>query len=328
MVTHATTESSAASGLRPIHSMRDMIGVTTLIEQVFADDMDERGRYSMREMRWIGALFGWMDLFSAPGQGMMPGYVWVENGRIVGNATTRRLSAFGRGWMIGNVAVAPEWRGRGIARQMMEAALELVRHNAGEWVALQVRSDNAIAHGLYHSLGFVDTGELVFFEHRQADRVMAPSPPAIGRFRPVRPGDMDYLFALAQSLIPESVRWAEPVYRSNFDLSVERTLGNWFTGTQNVWRVYEVDDHIWGAALLEVKRRKRWGQLHVWMMPTHAGSAEQALIDSVLAEVQDPLDLIVARLPGAHIEGRVALTTRGFRQIRALTSMKLTLSET
>ena len=72
----------------------------------------------------MGTLFGWMDWFASPGQGLMPGYVWVEDGRIVGNVTVRKLSAFGRGWMIGNVAVAPEWRGRGIARQMMEASIE------------------------------------------------------------------------------------------------------------------------------------------------------------------------------------------------------------
>ena len=328
MVTHATSESSAASGLRPIRSMRDMIGVTTLIEQVFAEEMDGRGHQSMREMRWIGALLGWMDLFSAPGQGMLPGYVWVEDDRIVGNATVRRLSAFGRGWMIGNVAVAPGWRGRGIARQMMDAALELVRHNAGEWVALQVRTDNAAARGLYQSLGFVDTGELVFFERRQPDRVGAPPLPPIGQLRPARAGDMHNLFTLAQSLVPESVRWAEPVYRSDFDLGLERQLGNWLTGTRHIWRIHEVDEHIWGAALLEVKPRLRWGRLQVWVVPTHTGSAEQQLIDSVLAEVQDPIDLIVARLPGAHIAGRVALTTRGFRQIRALTSMKLTLHDT
>jgi hypothetical protein len=50
------------------------------------------------------------------------------------------------------------------------------------------------------------------------------------------------------------------------------------------------------------------------------------LIDSVLAELDDPLDLLVARIPGEHIAGRVALTTRSFRQVRALTSMKLALN--
>src|SRR5512136_2661198 len=145
MVAHATSNSSATPGLRPINSMRDVVEVTTLIERAFADDMDASSRSHMREMRWLGMLFGWLDWFASPGQGFMPGYVWVEDGQIVGNVTVRKLSVFGRGWMIGNVAVAPEWRGRGIARQMMEASIGLVRHNHGDWIALQVRTDNEIA---------------------------------------------------------------------------------------------------------------------------------------------------------------------------------------
>ncbi|NTU62109.1 MAG: GNAT family N-acetyltransferase, partial [Chloroflexi bacterium] len=198
MVTHATSDSSAARGLRPIQSMRDLVGVTVLIERAFADDMDAIGRSHMREMRWLGTLFGWMDWFSSPGQGFMPGYVWVEDGRIVGNVTVRKLSTFGRGWMIGNVAVAPEWRGRGIARQMMEAGIELVRHNHGDWIALQVRTDNDIAHNLYQTLGFVGTGEMVYFECRtlNAGQAAPPEPVTGVRLRPARAGDMDQLHAL------------------------------------------------------------------------------------------------------------------------------------
>ena len=329
MVAHATSGSSVASGLRPINSMRDLIGITTLIEQAFADDMDAIGRAHMREMRWLGTFFGWLDWLSSPGQGFMPGYVWVENGQIVGNVTVRKLSTFGRGWMIGNVAVAPEWRGRGIARRMMDAALELVRHNHGEWIALQVRTDNAIARKLYQTLGFSETGEMVTFECRALGAAQATSAqlPMGKRLRPARSDDMDQLFTLAQSFVPESVRWAEPVYRSLFDMSFERNLADWFNGEKRVWRVIESSDHLCGGALLEIKRRQRSAHLNLWVVPTHTGQCEDALIDAVLAEVNHPIELVTARVPGEAIGGRVALTTRGFRQVRALTSMKLTLNE-
>lgn len=329
MVAHATSDSAPARGLRPINSMRDLVGITTLIERAFADEMDASGRAQWREMRWTGMLFGWMDWLASPGQGLMPGYLWIEDGQIVGNVTVRRLSTFGHGWMIGNVAVAPEWRGRGIARQMMDAAIDLVRHNHGEWIALQVRTDNEIARKLYQTLGFSDTGEMVQLECRTPHDIQAtkPAPIISGQLRPARANDMDHLYTLAQSLVPESVRWAEPVYRSLFDASMERSLTDWFTGEQHVWRVVESSGHPCGAALLEIKRRKRWARLHLWIMPTHAGEYEEALIDSVLAELHHPIDLVAARLPGEAIGGRVALTTRGFRQVRAHTSMKLTLIE-
>jgi ribosomal protein S18 acetylase RimI-like enzyme len=309
--------------------MRDLAGVATLIERAFADDMDASSRAHMREMRWMGALFGWLDWFTSPGQGLMPGYVWLEGGQIVGNVTVRKLTTFGRGWMIGNVAVAPEWRRRGIARQMMEAGIELVRHNHGDWIALQVRTDNESARSLYHTLGFVDTGELVSFECRAlgAERVARAQQMSGSRLRPARAGDMGRLYTLAQSFVPDSVRWAEPVYRSLFDMSVERGLTDWLSGERRVWRVIESVDQLHGAALLEIKRRRRWGRLHLWIVPAHSGQYEDALIDSVLAELKHPIDRVAARLPGEHIAGRVALTTRGFRPVRALTSMKLVLGE-
>jgi ribosomal protein S18 acetylase RimI-like enzyme len=329
MVAHATSDSSPTRGLRPINSMHDLVGITTLIEHAFADDMDASGRAHMREMRWMGTLFGWMDWLASPGQGLMPGYVWLEDGRIVGNVTVRKLSMFGHGWMIGNVAVAPEWRRRGIARQMMDAAIELVRHNHGEWIALQVRADNDVARKLYQTLGFADTGEMAYLECRSPNefRATKPAPTTSGQLRPARASDMEQLYTLAQSFVPESVRWAEPVYRSQFDLSLERNLTDWFTGERHVWRVVETVDHLCGAALLEIKRRKRWARLQIWIVPAHAGEYEEALVDSVLAELHHPIDLVTARLPGDAIGGRVALTTRGFRQVRALTSMKLTLNE-
>ncbi len=326
MVAHATPNQSVSSGLRPIDSMRDMVGITRLIELAFTDDMDARGRAAMRDMRWMGTLLGWADWLTSPGQGMMPGYVWLENGRIVGNITVRRLSMFGAGWMIGNVAVAPEWRGRGIGRQLMEAGVELVRHNHGDWIALQVRSDNEIARSLYRSLGFSETGEIIYFEATPPDRVGAAPAAGAVRIRPALERDMHRLYTLAQARIPDSVRWAEPVYRSTFDLSLGRRLTDWFTAGQHIWRVADVGDHLWGAALLHVKQREQQAQLSLWVVPERADRVEQVLVDSVLAEVHTPLRSITARILGDHIAGRVALTTRGFRQVRALTSMKLTLN--
>ena len=186
-----------------------------------------------------------------------------------------------------------------------------MRHNHGEWIALQVRTDNEIARNLYQTLGFAETGEMVYARVPRARLPIGRSsrrrPPA-SRLRPARASDMGQLYTLAQSFVPDSVRWAEPVYRSLFDVSLGRSLADWFTGEQHVWRVVESVDHLCGAALLEIKRRKRWARLHLWVVPAHAGEIEDALIDSVLAELHHPIDLVVARVPGEHIAGRVALT--------------------
>jgi ribosomal-protein-alanine N-acetyltransferase len=55
---------------------------------------------------------------------------------------------------LANVAVAREWRGRGIGRYLMEKLLERSRRHRASWIALEVRFSNEMARSLYESLGF------------------------------------------------------------------------------------------------------------------------------------------------------------------------------
>lgn len=56
------------------------------------------------------------------------------------------------------IAVAPEARGRGIGRGLMERMLTQARDRHVREVFLEVRADNDVAQQLYRSLGFVELG--------------------------------------------------------------------------------------------------------------------------------------------------------------------------
>src|SRR5690606_14211251 len=87
-------------------------------------------------------------------QDYMGGYVWVEDGRVVANITLTRADHSSTQWIISNVAVLPEYRRRGIARELVQAALDHARAMRGVRVLLQVRSDNVAARTLYELMGF------------------------------------------------------------------------------------------------------------------------------------------------------------------------------
>lgn len=57
-----------------------------------------------------------------------------------------------------DIAVAPEMRGRGVARLLMDHAIMTAREKGGEVLALEVRSTNGSAISLYERCGFVRTG--------------------------------------------------------------------------------------------------------------------------------------------------------------------------
>lgn len=59
---------------------------------------------------------------------------------------------------ITNVAVHPEWRGRGIACQMLQALMEQGKTRGIERYTLEVRVSNASAIHVYEKLGFTSVG--------------------------------------------------------------------------------------------------------------------------------------------------------------------------
>lgn len=68
------------------------------------------------------------------------------------------LQVIGGDGEISNVAVMPAFRGRGIARNLLEAAIENARQQGVKDFTLEVRAGNLPAIHLYESLGFRQEG--------------------------------------------------------------------------------------------------------------------------------------------------------------------------
>ncbi len=154
-------EQRLRQGLHYMNPRQDLKEVVDLLQEVFAPYMDSEGRYVLQEMRLMARLASWLGSW-AMGPGVygsaLVGFVWLENGHVVGHVTVQRLDYEGIRWQIANVAVAEPYRGRGIGRALMDAALEHIRRLEGTWAVLQVRANNEPALHLYRSLGFETVG--------------------------------------------------------------------------------------------------------------------------------------------------------------------------
>ena len=82
-------------------------------------------------------------------------FVAEHNGIIVGYVCL--MSLFEEAQIL-DIAVAPEQRGKGIARILMDHAISVAREKGAEVLALEVRSTNVAAITLYERCGFVRTG--------------------------------------------------------------------------------------------------------------------------------------------------------------------------
>jgi len=146
--------------LRPLNILRDLPAVADLIELCFSHTMDSDGKRYVQDMRRAGSdnsFLKWANRVAESTSLPLTGYIWEENGHIVGNASLVPFRHKGhRLYLIANVAVHPDHRRKGIARALTERAMQHARERKVDDIWLHVREDNLEAIRLYTSLGFVE----------------------------------------------------------------------------------------------------------------------------------------------------------------------------
>jgi ribosomal-protein-alanine N-acetyltransferase len=103
---------------------------------------------------------------------------WVVGDPPVGYAVTWRS---GDVVDLNRIAVRPEDRGRGVARQLLDAALEASRVDRADRVLLEVAATNTAALALYASAGFVEIDRRRRYYRDGTDAVVMRLPLAAAR---------------------------------------------------------------------------------------------------------------------------------------------------
>jgi ribosomal protein S18 acetylase RimI-like enzyme len=224
-----------ADPIRQFDLTRDLDQVADLIELCFPIHSDPDGqtyvndmRKTARELRLMGRLAG----LSAHYPAKSSGFVWEENGQIIGNLSLIPLQKDGRRvHLIANVAVRPEHRRCGIARQLTQRALQALHQQRETQVWLQVRDDNPPAIGLYRSLGFSEQAIRTTWRIRPRDckhALVSPRPNLSVR----RGAQCDW--SLEQTLLeeayPQNIRWNLQVNFRRFTPGIVQTVSNFLEG--------------------------------------------------------------------------------------------------
>ena len=89
-------------------------------------------------------------------------FVAEATGRVVGYVTTVIHREAGKG-RIPNLAVAAEFRGHGLGRQLIEHALEYFRREGLAYAMIETMEQNEIGRHLYPACGFVEVARQVHF---------------------------------------------------------------------------------------------------------------------------------------------------------------------
>jgi GNAT superfamily N-acetyltransferase len=194
----------------------DLAPVADLIELCFTETLDDEGRRYIRQMRSSARYSGMLHLAAMnPLRDTAPysGFVWEEDDRIVGNLSQFSMPSRGKKvYLIANVAVHPDYRQRGIARAMTEAALEHSRDQRVDSTWLHVRDDNSQAIEFYRSMGFVERTRRTTWMAKSLD---GPPPslvgPVVGPRRREHWPQQAYWF---EQIHPPEIDWYLPFKRN------------------------------------------------------------------------------------------------------------------
>jgi ribosomal protein S18 acetylase RimI-like enzyme len=211
--------------LRPLNVLRDLSAVADLIELCFSPTMDNDGQRYLSDMRRASrddSFLRWASRVSETASMPLMGYVWEQDGRIVGNASLIPFRDRGkRVYLIANVATHPEYRRRGIGRALTERVMKQARDKNAASIWLHVRDDNPGAIELYQELGFQEIARRTTWQASPDHRLSYPDTTSriVPRHPHFWPLQQDWL----RRLYPGELRW----YQSWNTNALRPGLGGW-----------------------------------------------------------------------------------------------------
>ena len=219
--------------IRPFDANQDMKQVADLIELCFSDTLDPDGRRYLQQMRfaaenprylnWASSTLEWINL-------PMNGFVWLQDEKLVGNLSLIPFQSQGQhNYLIANVAVHPDFRRQGIAKQLTLKAIEYVERRGSPAVWLHVRAENTAAINLYRTLGFRERARRTTW-FSQMDYQPSSMPQGI-KIRPRPPQMWELHRTWLQYSYPKELAW-------HFSLNLNELRSGWLARLQRFLRAY------------------------------------------------------------------------------------------
>lgn len=325
MVVTAQARGQSRNGPRPINLNKDIPQIMHLLEICFGAKLNVEGQRMLAGPTNPDRQIAFLWRLKPAASKLALGYVWEDNGRIVGNVTVLTTKVPGR-YLVVNVAVHPDHRRRGIARALMEKVEKMVQLRGGHEIILQVVKENEPARALYRALDYTIIGSMTAW-YAPASRLRTiDSTPASGLnpyIRELRGSEWRAAYQLDQAALNPDLNWPEPLPHDAYKLNFWRRIVNFFNGRSiETWVIPNASEQPIGLASI----LSEWGRSHrvsVRVHPTWQGEMERPLVAKVLRRLQYlPRRKVRIDHPDDDVEMNNLLQAANFSPKRTLTHMR------
>jgi ribosomal protein S18 acetylase RimI-like enzyme len=307
--------------IRLIDAWRDGSSIADLLELSFRDEgIDDNGLRMIRMLRNYGP-------FESILMEGSPGFVWVEDGQVLGNVGMLRNPTRRDTWVIGNVATHPAHRNRGIASALLRAIIHYSHVRGARNIALQVVEGNRPAQHLYEKHGFHSVGAVAYY--RRASVRVQPvwhDVSAVGALAVRRAGwiDSENVWGTSRLNVPEELTYSEPFDERVYRLGLRWSLANFFSGNPDRWLVGEAGGRFAGAVRTRVNMEASEHHVELMLAPETGEDRGIALLEQALKHFEIYIGKpLLATQSRPHEASHAALQAMGFKPQRTLVHMLL-----
>ncbi len=332
LATPITTAGGSQNGPRPINLTKDTRQVFDLLHVSFGPLQRPTQSWLMSNRYSLSHTANWSSRLSQLAHGFVPGFVWEEDGQIVGNATLLQSEIPGR-YLVANVAVHPDYRRRGIARGLMDEIIPYVAKLKGRRIMLQVDSINESAVLLYRSLNFDILGTINRW-NASPERLRPLSDPSHTgiRVQALLRREWQAAFELDLRSVNPDLTWPIPPAPDQYKFNIWRRLGDLLNARHfEGWVCRRRNPASGGRTILAglATVTSDWGRptwLRLRVDPDFRGQLEGALISKSLERLRRQRRAIIrVSHPAGDQLTNDLLSEANFRLERSLSVMNLEL---
>lgn len=268
---------------------RDFEGIKKIFELSFTEEYARREVDIVRRIEKIAAVYPLvktLSFFPNPYQHLFTVHVaCVETEKaeaIAGMAQMSPRNALETRWHVDNIAVHPDFRGQGLARQLLDEVFQYYVERGADRFTLEVDTTNTGAIQLYEKLGFRRYSTLYY--HKMSARKLGTFrdlpevviPPGLRRRTP---SDDAALLTLYEQSIPQHIRSVEDRCEADFQRGLLEEGTRWLKKSlkrsESLHWVVEDAQRGCLVASLELSAQLR-ALPHVIQMTVHPGYSDLA----------------------------------------------------
>jgi ribosomal protein S18 acetylase RimI-like enzyme len=265
----------------------DFKAIKTIFEEAFSEEYKQRGLDIVdRINRWqqLYPVIKLLATFNNPYQHLFNVHVYEEDNKILGLIQTSARSKDQTRWHVENIAVLPDARGKGIAKQLLTYMFDTYMNKGVNRFTLEVDVSNAGAIKLYETIGFRKYTTVHYFKipvkklaEFKKDTVSVPE-----GFRPYKPSDAQGSFDLYMAATPSSIRIVDQKSLSDFQETpieqVSKYIKEFTKRSNQVHYVVEKDNQIIASLEIVAQYRKLPHVVRLLVHPGYEDLNERLLV--------------------------------------------------